>query len=100
MISPVPGVTATKPGSCTQPLPGIEADIVDEKGNPVKGTEAGGYLVIKRPWAFVLRTIWGDNARYLETYWSKFQNRYYVAGDSAHRDKDGYYWIMAVSTMC
>jgi acetyl-CoA synthetase len=60
----------------------------------VKGLEAGGYLVIKRPWPSMLRTIWGDNARYLETYWSKFQNRYYVAGDSAHRDKDGYFWIM------
>ncbi len=94
MISPVPGVTATKPGSCTQPLPGIDVDIVDEDGNPVKGPEAGGYLVIKRPWPSMLRTIWGDNARYLETYWSKFQNRYYVAGDSAHRDKDGYFWIM------
>jgi acetyl-CoA synthetase len=94
MISPVPGVTATKPGSCTQPLPGIDADIVDEEGNPVQGSEAGGYLVIKRPWPSMLRTIWGDNARYLDTYWSKFQNRYYVAGDSAHRDKDGYYWIM------
>jgi acetyl-CoA synthetase len=94
MISPVPGVTATKPGSCTRPLPGIDADIVDEDGNPVKGAEAGGYLVIKRPWPAMLRTIWRDNARYLETYWSKFQNRYYVAGDSAHRDADGYYWIM------
>ena len=94
MISPVPGVTATKPGSCTQPLPGIDADIVDEEGEPVKGPEAGGYLVIRRPWPSMLRTIWGDNARYLETYWSKFHNRYYVAGDSAHRDRDGYYWIM------
>jgi acetyl-CoA synthetase len=94
MIAPVPGVTVTKPGSCTQPLPGIEADIVDEEGEPVQGAEAGGYLVIKRPWPSMLRTIWGDNARYIETYWSKFQNRYYVAGDSAHRDADGYYWIM------
>ena len=94
MISPVPGVTTTKPGSCTRPLPGIDADIVDEEGSPVKGAEAGGYLVIKRPWPSMLRTIWRDNARYLETYWSKFQNRYYVAGDSAHRDADGYYWIM------
>jgi acetyl-CoA synthetase len=94
MISPVPGVTATKPGSCTQPLPGIAADIVDEDGNPVKGAEAGGYLVIRRPWPSMLRTIWRDNARYLDTYWSKFQNRHYVAGDSAHRDADGFYWIM------
>jgi acetyl-CoA synthetase len=94
MISPVPGVTATKPGSCTRPLPGIDADIVDEDGNPVKGADAGGYLVIKRPWPSMLRTIWGDNGRYIETYWSRFGNRYYVAGDSAHRDTDGYYWIM------
>jgi acetyl-CoA synthetase len=94
MISPVPGVTATKPGSCTRPLPGIEADIVDEEGNPVTGPEAGGYLVMRKPWPSMLRTIWGDNARYLETYWQRFQNRYYVAGDSAHRDADGYYWIL------
>ncbi|MEO8315893.1 MAG: acetate--CoA ligase [Pseudomonadota bacterium] len=94
MISPVPGVTSTKPGSCTRPLPGIDVDIVDEEGNPVKGVDAGGYLVIKRPWPSMLRTIWRDNARYLDTYWSKFQNRYYVAGDSAHRDADGFYWIM------
>src|SRR5690606_20188179 len=89
-----PGVTPTKPGSCTRPLPGIDADIVDEDGNPVKGVEAGGYLVIRKPWPFMLRTIWGDNDRYLETYWRRFGNRYYVAGDSAHRDADGYYWIM------
>jgi len=94
MISPLPGVTATKPGSCTQPLPGIEADIVDEDGNPVQGVEAGGYLVIRKPWPSMLRTIWGDNHRYIETYWAKFANRYYVAGDSAHRDADGFYWIM------
>jgi acetyl-CoA synthetase len=94
MISPVPGVTATKPGSCTQPLPGIEADIVDEDGRPVQGVEAGGYLVIRKPWPSMLRTIWGDNDRYIDTYWAKFNNRYYVAGDSAHRDADGFYWIM------
>jgi acetyl-CoA synthetase len=94
MISPVPGVTSTKPGSCTHPLPGVDADIVDEEGNPVQGAEAGGYLVIKRPWPSMLRTIWGDNQRYLDTYWGKFHNRYYVAGDSAHRDSEGYYWIM------
>jgi hypothetical protein len=75
-------------------LPGIFADIVDDEGSTVKSAGAGGYLVIKRPWPSMLRTIWGDNARYLETYWSKFQNRFYVAGDSANRDADGYYWIM------
>ena len=94
MIAPVPGVTETKPGSCTQALPGIEADIVNEDGEPVTQADAGGYLVIRRPWPSMLRTIWGDNQRYLETYWEKFQNRFYVAGDGAHRDADGYFWIM------
>jgi acetyl-CoA synthetase len=94
MISPLPGATATKPGSCTQPLPGIDADIVDDHGTSVKRADAGGYLVIKKPWPAMLRTIWGDNQRYLDTYWGKFANRYYVAGDSAHRDPDGYFWIM------
>ena len=94
MMAPIPGVTATKPGSCTKPLPGIFADIVDEEGRPVRTPDAGGYLVIKRPWPSMLRTIWGDNERYVSTYWEKFKNRYYVAGDSARRDKDGYYWIM------
>jgi acetyl-CoA synthetase len=94
MIAPVPGVTATKPGSCTHALPGIEADIVNEDGEPVTEPDKGGYLVIRRPWPSMLRTIWGDNARYLQTYWEKFQNRFYVAGDGAHRDADGYFWIM------
>jgi acetyl-CoA synthetase len=94
LISPLPGATATKPGSCTQPLPGIDADIVDDHGDSVRRADAGGYLVIRRPWPSMLRTIWGDNARYLETYWAKFDKRFYVAGDSAHRDKDGYFWIM------
>src|SRR6202011_1794647 len=94
MMTPVPGVTPTKPGSCAKPLPGIFADIVDEEGRPVKKAGAGGYLVIKRPWPSMLRTIWGDNDRYLKTYWEKFDDRYYVAGDSANRDADGYYWIM------
>jgi acetyl-CoA synthetase len=94
MISPLPGVTATKPGSCTRPLPGIDADIVDNRGRPVTRPDTGGYLVIRRPWPSMLRTIWGDNKRYISTYWQKFQNRFYVAGDSARRDKDGYFWIM------
>ena len=94
MISPLPGVTATKPGSCTQPLPGIEVDIVDDSGKPVKGADAGGYLVIKKPWPSMLRTLWRDNDRYISAYWEKFKQGYYVAGDSAHRDKDGFYWIM------
>jgi acetyl-CoA synthetase len=94
MMSPIPGVTATKPGSCAKPLPGIFVDIVDEDGRSVKTPDGGGYLVIKRPWPSMLRTIWGDNDRYIQTYFEKFQNRFYVAGDSARRDKDGYYWIM------
>jgi acetyl-CoA synthetase len=94
MISPVPGAIATKPGSCTQPLPGIAADVVDESGAPVTDPGQGGYLVIKKPWPSMLRTIWGDNQRYIDTYWAKFNQRYYVAGDSTHRDADGYYWIM------
>jgi acetyl-CoA synthetase len=94
LIAPLPGVTATKPGSCTQPLPGIDADIVDDHGHPVKRADAGGYLVIRKPWPSMLRTIWRNNDRYIAGYWEKFDNRYYVAGDSAHRDKDGYFWIM------
>jgi acetyl-CoA synthetase len=94
MISPLPGATATKPGSCTRALPGIDADIVDDSGKPVRRPEAGGYLVIKKPWPSMLRTLWRDNERYIAAYWEKFNNRYYVAGDSARRDKDGYFWIM------
>jgi acetyl-CoA synthetase len=94
MISPIPGAVASKPGSCTLPLPGIDAAIVDDTGKEVTATDAGGYLVIRKPWPSMLRTIWGDNDRYVSTYWEKFQNRYYVAGDSAHRDADGYFWIM------
>jgi acetyl-CoA synthetase len=94
MISPIPGVTPTKPGSCTQSLPGIMADIVDEQGTSITDPKQGGYLVIKKPWPSMLQTIWGDNQRYIDTYWERFNNRYYVAGDSAHRDADGYYWIM------
>ena len=94
MITPLPGVTPTKPGSCTKALPGIAVDIVDEAGEPVSSPNEGGYIVIKKPWPSMLRTIWGDNDRYIETYWEKFQNRYYVAGDSARRDADGYIWMM------
>jgi acetyl-CoA synthetase len=94
MMTPIPSVTPAKPGSCAKPLPGISVDIVDDEGRPVTAPDGGGYLVITRPWPSMLRTIWGDNERYLRTYYEKFQNRYYVAGDSARRDKDGYYWIM------
>ena len=94
MISPLPGVTNTKPGSCTTPMPGIDIDIVDELGEPIGEANQGGYLVIKKPWPSMLRTIWGDNQRYIDTYWEKFDGRYYVAGDSAYRDEDGCHWIM------
>ena len=94
MISPLPGVTATKPGSCTEALPGIYADIVDEDANPVNQPNKGGYLVIKKPWPSMLRTIWRDNERYIETYWEKFNNKFYVAGDSANMDQDNFFWIM------
>lgn len=94
MITPVPGATRTKPGSCTVPLPGIDAAIVDDHGDPITKADAGGYLVIRRPWPSMLRTIWRNNDRYIAGYWEKFGNRYYVAGDSAHRDADGYFWIM------
>jgi acetyl-CoA synthetase len=94
MIAPVPGVTATRPGSCTMPLPGIAADIVDDVGRSVTSPDRGGYLVVRRPWPSMLRTLWNDNQRYIDTYWSRFQNRFYVAGDGAHRDADGYIWIL------
>ena len=94
LIAPVPGAVATKPGSCTLPLPGIDIGIVDEQGEEITAPDQGGYLVIKQPWPSMLRTIWGDDARYVSTYWEKFNNRFYVAGDSARRDQNGYYWIM------
>ncbi|MFT4046875.1 MAG: acetate--CoA ligase [Solimonas sp.] len=94
MISPIPGAVPTKPGSCTKPLPGIAVEVVDEAGEIIKDTKAGGYLVVTKPWPSMLRTIWGDNERYIKTYWGQFNNRYYVAGDSTHRDEDGYYWIL------
>ncbi len=99
MISPIPGAMPTKPGSCTRPLPGIFCEIVNEAGEPERGAEAGGYLVITKPWPHMLRTIWGDNQRYKKAYFGQFPQRadgsyLYVAGDGAHRDQDGYYWIM------
>jgi len=92
MISPLPGATTLKPGSATFPLPGIGADIVDDRGEsvPVPG---GGYLVLTRPWPSMLRGIWGDPERYRDTYWARFGDRYF-AGDGAKRDDDGYYWLL------
>ena len=94
MIAPLPGVVPTKPGSCTLPLPGIMADIVDEAGQAVS-LGLGGFLVIKRPFPSQLRTIWGDPERFKKTYFpEELGGTYYLAGDSAHRDADGYFWIM------
>jgi acetyl-CoA synthetase len=92
MITPLPGAVDTTPGSATLAFPGVEADILDEAGNSVRAPD-GGFLAIKKPWPGMLRGIWGDPGRYRETYWSKWKNVYF-AGDGAHRDEDGYFWIM------
>ncbi len=92
MITPLPGVTATKPGSATFAFPGISADVVDGDGNPVP-LGGGGYLVLKRPWPAMLRGIYGDPERYRQTYWSRFPGMYF-AGDGAKRDSDGYLWLL------
>ncbi len=94
MIAPIPAVTATKPGSCTHPLPGIAADIFDESGEPVTDPGHGGYLVITKPFPYMLRTIWGDAQRYKDTYFGKFGNHVYLTGDSAQRDEEGYFRIL------
>jgi acetyl-CoA synthetase len=91
MITPLPGVTVTKPGSATFPLPGIGAELVDEQGNQV--LSGGGYLTLTTPWPGMLRGIWGDQKRYRETYWSRFPGRYF-AGDGAKLDSDGYLWLL------
>lgn len=91
MVSPVPGAIPTKPGSATRPLPGIVVDVVDRQGNPVPANQ-GGYLVVKRPWPSMLRTIYGDPERYKQ-YWSEIPGMYFT-GDGARRDEDGYFWIM------
>ena len=91
LISPLPGLTVTRPGSATRPLPGITADIVDESGQSVP--EGGGYLVLKRPWPGMLRGIYGDPERYRQQYWSRFPGVYFT-GDGAKRDKDGYFWLL------
>ena len=92
MISALPGATTLKPGSATFPLPGIQAGIVDDAGAPV-GMPGGGYLVLERPWPSMLRGIWGDPQRYRDTYWSRFDGKYF-AGDGAKRDDDGYFWLL------
>jgi acetyl-CoA synthetase len=92
MITPLPGIVATKPGSATRPFPGVEVDIRDEAGNSV-GANQGGNLVITRPWPAMSRTIWGDAERYFNVYWSKYPG-VYLTGDGARRDEDGYYWLL------
>ena len=92
MISPLPGATPTVPGTATRPIPGIIVDIVTKAGKPV-GDNEGGYLVIKHPWPSMLRTLWGDDERYKQAYWSEIPGNYF-AGDGARRDANGYFWIM------
>jgi acetyl-CoA synthetase len=91
MITPLPGVVTTKPGSATFPLPGVGAEVVDESGNKVE--QGGGYLTLTHPWPSMLRGIWGDPERYQQTYWSRFEGRYF-AGDGAKIDEEGYLWLL------
>ena len=93
MITPLPGITATKPGSATQPFPGIKAEVVDEReGKPID--EGQGLLVLTRPWPSMLRTLYRDDDRFIETYFSRFGKQTYLVGDAARKDKDGYYWVI------
>jgi acetyl-CoA synthetase len=92
MISPLPGATPTKPGSCTLPLPGIKVNVVTREGQPVP-PGSGGYLVIEKPWPSMLRNIWGDPERFKQQYWSQIPGAYFT-GDGARRDEDGYFWVM------
>jgi acetyl-CoA synthetase len=92
MISPLPGVTSTKPGSAMTPLPGVSAEVVDDNAQPVPNG-SGGYLVLTEPWPSMLRTIWGDDQRYIDTYWSRFESLYF-AGDGAKKDEDGDIWLL------
>ena len=92
LITPLPGITTLKPGSATKPFPGVDAEVVDEMGNPV-GAGQGGYLVLNKPWPAMLRTIYGDPDRYVEQYWSRYPNVYFTA-DGSKRDEDGYFWLL------
>jgi acetyl-CoA synthetase len=93
LISALPGITTTRPGSATFPLPGIHADVVDEQGQSVP-LGGGGYLVLKSPWPAMARTIYGDPNRYVEVYWKRFGKNVYFAGDGCKRDEDGYFWLL------
>ena len=97
MIAPIPGVTETIPGTCTRPLPGIDIAIIDDNGNEIQSNNQGGNLVIKKPWPSMLRGIWGDKKRYVDTYWKKYDNKYYITGDTARFDDNGNIWIMGRS---
>ena len=90
MITPLPGLTETKPGSCTIPFPGIDAEVLDAEGNP----SPTGYLAVRKPWPGMLRTVYGDDERYRQTYWSKWDGRFYFPGDGTKRDGDGYFWVL------
>ncbi|GAA1727733.1 acetate--CoA ligase [Nonomuraea bangladeshensis] len=92
MISPLPGITAAKPGAAMRPLPGVAADVVDDQGNSVPNG-GGGFLVVREPWPSMLRTIWGDDQRYIDTYWSRFEGMYFP-GDGAKKDEDGDLWLL------
>jgi acetyl-CoA synthetase len=92
MITPLPGITATKPGSATVPFPGIKAEVVDEQGNDA-GTNQG-LLVVRRPWPGMLRTLYRDDDRFVETYFSRFGPETYFVGDAARRDEEGYFWVI------
>jgi acetyl-CoA synthetase len=92
MITTLPGIQDTKPGSAGKPLPGIEAAVLDEKGEDT-GTEQG-FLVLRKPWPSMLRTLYKEDDRFVETYWSKYGNESYFVGDAARRDEDGYFWII------
>ena len=92
MISPIPGATPTKPGSCTRPLPGIKVEVVTREGEPVPAG-SGGYLVIRKPWPSMLRNIYGDPERFQQQYWSQIPGSYFT-GDGARMDENGYFWVM------
>jgi acetyl-CoA synthetase len=93
MITPLPGVVSTKPGSATRPFPGVKAEVVDEReGKPVDGGQ--GLLVLTRPWPSMLRTLYKEDDRFVETFFSRFGKETYLVGDAARKDKDGYFWII------
>jgi acetyl-CoA synthetase len=92
MISPLPGITATKPGSATLPLPGLEAAVYDDSGEPV--AEGEGLLVLRRPWPGMLRTLYREEDRFIETYFERFGRQTYLVGDAARQDGDGYFWVL------